>query len=610
MSHAEETQRRNRTAWLLGAMPVLVWSSVAPFLQAVANDSEPMAVSSIAITVGAFCSLVSVAIRRARSGTPPIGAYFNTTIMFLSAGAAVFLCLHYHLLYYILSTRFVVQANIINYLWPLFLFIFSNIAFGRSIGYSKGVEFVFMIISFLGVALIISTNFESLSDSRSAPAPKLFGLGAFHSVAALALGSAVSAAGYFTIARTIRNRLPEGASFFALPLSFAALLSLLVLPVVIIPSNVGGSSVLAGVLLGVFSVWVGNSLWVTATSLSSSHSFSSVGYFVPVIATVLLYAFGRFPLDTTVFAGIFLIVAANFLLHSSSTFVSSMNVCLAFVVLFGGFVLLGEPIGDARGDHLVQSAATIFALLSAFLLNRVWQRHRSEVQASADVAHLLKMALADQKQSGASSSSDRNFAKSALVDFYSADARSIGVKYKVLLDFVLFITTPGDIRDQVLVRIRDWRSAKTPSVSIPESMVILLLGLVTLSQVLLFRESDLPGDLSAAVFAAAIGFIVFLIHDYDRRLDTTRHFFPEFYEGLRGLDTERSDLVDRQAQPVQPAENDPASPLVIRSDDGEPPEDQIEGVLGSRFLSIMLATTILFLIVAIVDSHSSSFFGL
>ncbi|MBC7433642.1 MAG: DMT family transporter [Rubritepida sp.] len=180
----------------------------------------------------------------------------------------------YHALYFAaLAFAPAVEANLLNYLWPLLIVLFSAPLLGLRLGPSRlgGVG-----LGFAGCALL-------LGGGARFPVDAWFGLGC-------ALAAAVVWALYSVLSRRLAAVPTDAVAGFCLASAGLAAVAHLALETSVMPD---GRQALAALLLGLGPVGAAFFLWDRGMKAGDPRLLGSLAYSVPVASTLLLVTAGE-----------------------------------------------------------------------------------------------------------------------------------------------------------------------------------------------------------------------------------------------------------------------------------------------------------------------------
>jgi drug/metabolite transporter (DMT)-like permease len=281
MSHASE-----RRATLIGASALALWATLA-VLTTATGAMPPFLL--VALSFG-LAAMLGFAVQMVRGLNPlarlrqPWGAWA------LSVGGLF----GYHALYFLaLKTAPAVEANLVNYLWPLLIVLFSALLPGA--GLSRR-HVLGAALGFAGAALLI------LGQGGGGFEPRyLMGYGA-------ALGCAMVWSGYSVANRRYRRVPSDAVSGFCAATSVLAALAHLMVEPAYRPSGIEALAVLA---MGLGPAGLAFFVWDYGVKHGDVRTLGTLAYGTPLASTLLLVLFGGGSLDGRVAAAALLIVAGG-----------------------------------------------------------------------------------------------------------------------------------------------------------------------------------------------------------------------------------------------------------------------------------------------------------
>jgi drug/metabolite transporter (DMT)-like permease len=255
-------------ATLAGLLAIVLWSSLA--LLTVGTDGlPPFQVLAIAFAIAAVTGLLRAA-RRGRAGwqalrQPAAALALSTTALF-----------GYHALYFIALKRApAVEANLLNYLWPLLIVVFAGFLAGVRIG---PLQWIGTLLG-LAAAVLLVTGGQRLS----ADASHLPGYLA-------AIGAAVTWAAY-----SVLNRRHAQVPSAAITVACLAVAGLGALVHLMFERSVAPTAAQWAVLLlmGIGPTGAAFWLWDRGTKRGDIALLGSLSYLAPLLSTLLLVWAGR-----------------------------------------------------------------------------------------------------------------------------------------------------------------------------------------------------------------------------------------------------------------------------------------------------------------------------
>ncbi len=253
---------------MIGAIAILVWASLA-LLTDLAGDIPPFQLVAMAFALGTIPGMITLAVTR----TSPIVMLRIPVAAWLVGIGGLF---GYHFFYFIaLRNAPAVEANLINYLWPLLIVLFSALLPGERLrwwhigGASLG----------LFGTLVLVTGGAGFSFQREY-------LGGY----AAALACAVIWAGYSVLNRRFAHTPTVTVAGFCAVTAVLAGASHLLLETTIRPQGVEWLAV-AG--LGLGPIGTAFYVWDHGTKHGDLRVLGTMSYGAPLLSTLVLIGFGR-----------------------------------------------------------------------------------------------------------------------------------------------------------------------------------------------------------------------------------------------------------------------------------------------------------------------------
>ncbi|MGK7868889.1 aromatic amino acid exporter YddG [Falsiroseomonas sp. E2-1-a20] len=274
------------SATLAGCGALALWAFLGLFSR-LAAGLPPLQLTAMGFAVGGLVGLAVVALRGG------LGALRQPPLAWLHGVGGLF---GYHALYFTaLALAPAVEANLINYLWPLLIVLLAAPLRGMRLGPARlsGVG-----LGFAGCALLVGTG-------ASFPPDAVPGLLA-------AVGGAVVWAVYSVTAGTERlARVPtEAVAGFCLGTALLAALAHLTFETTVLP---GGQQALAVLLLGLGPVGAAFFLWDVGMKRGDPRLLGTLAYAVPVASTLLLIAAGEGRFSTRVALATLMVAGGGFI---------------------------------------------------------------------------------------------------------------------------------------------------------------------------------------------------------------------------------------------------------------------------------------------------------
>lgn len=483
---------------ILGIVPIIIWSFVASIVKFISLPNEGIYVAFYSIFFGAIFSFLFTIMKDKKFIKENILLIKSSKkLLFQIILTGFFICGHYFSIYYIFSTEYVLQGNIINYLWPLFFFLMSLIFVKRNKEY-KSSDLFFVFMAFIGAISIVSGEELSINFINQ---PFMFILSIF---------SAISASLYFIISTKIKEKLFGSIMYFSLPLFIAFCLLLII--VLFIPSIliVRIEVVLLGLLLGFLSIFLANTAWIISSYHNKSHAFSSITYLVPVFSTGAVLYFNNQDYNNYLLSGLILIVVSNILIHFNKEIVNVVNICFAIIILYSGMVLLIPSIGERQSSSFIDIIATVFTLFAAFLLNRVWVQKKDEESILVDIYEKIEEYIIQSNINN----DEKKYVLSQFKEKITLRNQYFNIFY--FLDSLLF-QYEIKMSKELMVLTKKLHFIRATAITFPELLILILLSFISSAYVVLCRDNTLIGNLMSIVFATSVTYITYIIYEFDKQ---------------------------------------------------------------------------------------------
>lgn len=251
-------------ATLAGCGALLLWVALAP-LARLAQPLPPLLLTGLGFATGGLGALALVAVRgRLALLRQPARAWGHGV-----GGLAGF-----HALYFAaLALAPPVEANLLNYLWPLLIVLLSAPLRGLALGPKR----------LAGVGLGAAGGAVLLAGGASFPAGAVAGF-------ACALAAALTWALYSVLADRFRSVPTEAVAGFCLASAALALAASLALERWVLPAP---GQALAVLLLGLGPMGAAFFLWDVGMKRGDPRLLGTLGYATPVASTLVLVAMGE-----------------------------------------------------------------------------------------------------------------------------------------------------------------------------------------------------------------------------------------------------------------------------------------------------------------------------
>lgn len=284
MTDAANTLETRRQATLIGAGAVFLWGSLA-ILTRLTGDVPPFQMVAIAFAVGFFIALIKWILCG-----ESVPRHFRQPLRAWALGIVGLFGYHF-LIFTALKTAPPVEANLVNYLWPLLIVIFSALLPGETL---RTRHIAGALVGFAGVYLLVTGGASIRPDTAHLP-----GYAAAF-LAALLWSS-------YSVASSRQENVPTDAiGAFCLVAGVLSVVAHLVFETTVHPSS---GEWLALIALGLGPAGGAFFLWDWGLKRGSVRALGGIAYCAPLLSTGLLLAFGAGTLTPAIAIAAIAIVA-------------------------------------------------------------------------------------------------------------------------------------------------------------------------------------------------------------------------------------------------------------------------------------------------------------
>lgn len=367
-----------------GLFSVFLWSlsaSIADFLTGDANY--------LAFTLGILvCGLLFFGVDSYRKRDQFLSEYTSLSkrekYVFLGSISlfGMFLTIYDLTFYFSIQAGPSIPANLINYLWPVLTPIFAVYLFRRPNDEITLYELATLLLAFVGAVIAVGDLSSSLSLSLSG----------FRISYLAALVAAISAAVYLNLLDIAQDYVSSISLTYFLGILFALPPLLISIPLFGLPWELTTNSLPIIFLYGFVGFAGGQLAWGRAITRGNKIVISGLAYLTPILSTLLLFVLVDATLTESMAAGGVLIIISNVLLNDTFRHISSVRGAIIGVFTVSIVIFIDPAIIGTEGSiGAVEGAvATIFAILSGFMLERVWQMNQSENNSLTEVNNTLQ----------------------------------------------------------------------------------------------------------------------------------------------------------------------------------------------------------------------------
>lgn len=257
-----------RRATLVGLVAILLWASLALLTTATGN-LPPFQVLAISFGIAAFLGLVRVTLRGAagwRELRQPLPAFALSTLALFG----------YHALYFIALKRApAVEANLLNYMWPLLIVVFAGLFGGVAV---RPGQWLGTTLGLVAAVLLVTRGRGLEVDPAHVPGYLA------------ALGAALIWSLYSVLNRRYVDVPTAAITVACAGVALSGAIVHLLSEQTVVPTR---GQWLVLILMGVGPVGAAFWLWDHGTKRGDIALLGSLSYLAPLLSTLLLVASGR-----------------------------------------------------------------------------------------------------------------------------------------------------------------------------------------------------------------------------------------------------------------------------------------------------------------------------
>ena len=289
LAGAADPRRQVRRATLVGSTAILLWATLAS-LTTLTGAMPPF--QRVAFAFG-IAFLVGVAGSLLR-GENPLGHLRQPPAVWLIGVAGLF---GYHSFYFLaLRTAPPVEANLLNYLWPLLIVLFSALLPGERLRWWHAAG---ALLGLAGTVLLVTRDGGLAVDAAYVPGYLA------------ALACAVTWAAYSVLSRRFGDVPTDAVGGFCLATAVLALLCHLAFEATVWPADAAGWTALLA--MGVGPVGAAFFVWDHGVKRGDIRALGALSYATPLLSTLLLILFGLAEGHWTIWAACALIIGGALL---------------------------------------------------------------------------------------------------------------------------------------------------------------------------------------------------------------------------------------------------------------------------------------------------------
>lgn len=267
MNDAAYQQDQRRRATLVGAGAVFIWGSLA-LLTTLTGDVPPFQIVTTAFLIAFTLAVIKWIVFRESLSAP-----FRQRAAVWAIGVGGLFGYHF-LIFLALKTAPPVQANLINYLWPLLIVLFSALLPGQSL---RPRHIGGALIGFAGACLLVTGGTGIEFDPDHLPGY------------AAALGAALIWSTYSLASSRLAAVPTDAIGAFCFVAALLSAVAHLIFETTVIPTT---GEWLALVALGIGPAGSAFFLWDWGVKRGNVRALGGIGYTAPLLSTTLLIIFG------------------------------------------------------------------------------------------------------------------------------------------------------------------------------------------------------------------------------------------------------------------------------------------------------------------------------
>lgn len=442
-------------------------------------------------------------------------------------GFGVFLMLYDLTFLYAIQEGPSVPANIINYMWPIFFPALGALVFRRTDATFGWFEAGGLSLAFGGTALIAGSSLNIFA-------------GGFRYTFVIAFVAALSAGIYLNFLTIAQNHVDSTPLIYFVGVVVALPLTLVSVAIFDLEVVITVRSLPYVVGYGFITFAFGQVAWGKAISLGEDALISSLAYLTPVLSTLFLNLLVGAPITERVAFAAVLIVVAQVLLndtfrHFSSVSGAAIAVLITTLIVYVDPNLFENAVFYQTIDDVV---ATIFAILTGFMLNRVWQVNQKEnedlTQINFALNRIVSLLEAEDDAIPADAHEESRDAiyrlMMAIIDLnYAKQSRRVGSLVRRVNEDVDDCETTlqatldgtdsraaldGHYRD-LRQHVTDWLMLNQERVSREEITILALLGVTTILLFVVNTDGQFLPNLITIALSGVIVFTVLKVRDYN-----------------------------------------------------------------------------------------------
>ncbi|MDB2562916.1 DMT family transporter, partial [Sulfurimonas sp.] len=393
---------------------------------------------------------------------------------------------YYLCFYYSIQNSPKIQANILNYLWPILTSIMSIYIFKNEKRKFGLYELSLLGLSFLGAMLV------AWDITASNP------FGTFHFGYIIALLAAVFAALYLNFIFKLKRFIKSTQVIYFSALTIALPFTILFTYIFNLSIDFSLDSVPWLLYLSIVVFGGGQYVLIKSMEIDNMVTITSLAYLTPLFSSVMLNVFLDEPYTNTIVLGGLLIIFSNILLSNSfSHFYAHNGALIGFISI--GIITYIDPTFfrvTETDNNIGGYLSAIFSILTGFTLSRVWNKNQKEDEYLVDINEKLKKYEFSISEKTAlykfiQRITDLDFAKN------STNIKNSSIDLLKSFDSLKTITNKKIDFHEIEILLKKWMLLKVDKVSKAELNLLIILGGLVIFDFMQKIGKDFFTDLTA-----------------------------------------------------------------------------------------------------------------
>lgn len=469
---------------------------------------------------------------------------FNCNILnFLKLGLIGFFGLFLYPIFYFyaLHSDRPLEANVINYIWPIIGLVFSFFFKLEKITPKKIIGF---FLGFLGI-VVTTISMPGLKENKIINFD-IQHIGIFISAAfgAISYGLYTALIKKMNIINKNNIKLNIQSKFIGF-LFFSSFIHILFnISLLVNPPELRNFihfedyNFIYLIIYSIFNLSIAYLCWVIAVEKSTVSHVTIVAFMIPITGTMLLSIFKDIPLTLSSIYGLILILAGIYFHHDRERYITPLTgTCISFIIFSFLAILLPPNNNLVEIDALfkvIQILIAVFAILSAFVLSRVINQYKTEnslfISIESGFLKLIRMGnnlepLLLNLDNYMNFIIDNNFLDNNInqkehIEFKKINRFHINNILEIIKNNYDKLVSNDLINEFniILKNIDQWRNSKSQKISMFEWIVLIPLVALLIS-ISFFIRSDtiILYQLIVIIFSCSLILILLTIRDYDLR---------------------------------------------------------------------------------------------